>query len=168
MASWLRVWLEIVMWDLLREGIKLKLFLGKCILDIGTWTECIPLSFPKAWIFSVFILILFFLRRMFTFHLMCWIRGNCRNSNLLLYLSSWVTKITHSCGILSSNLEDKKHPTGGQKAYGLIPALTLTINCMALGKFLTTPGLNFFRYKVAKCVGVAVLMSWYNACSSAL
>lgn len=62
MASWLRVWLEIVMWDLLREGIKLKLFLGKYILDIGTWTECIPLSFPKAWIFSVFS---FYLRRMF-------------------------------------------------------------------------------------------------------
>lgn len=64
MASWLRVWLEIVMWDLLREGIKLKLFLGKYVLDIGTWTECIPLSFPKAWIFSVFS---FYLRRTFVY-----------------------------------------------------------------------------------------------------
>lgn len=65
MASWLRVWLEIVMWVLLREGIKLKLFLGKYILDIGTWTECIPLLFSEAWIFSVFRFFVFFLRRMF-------------------------------------------------------------------------------------------------------
>lgn len=36
------------MWDLLREGIKLKLFIGKYILDIGSSTECILSSPPKA------------------------------------------------------------------------------------------------------------------------
>lgn len=40
--------MEIVMWNLLREKIRLKLFMGKHIFDIGSWTEWIPSSPPKA------------------------------------------------------------------------------------------------------------------------
>lgn len=36
------------MWDLLREGIKLMLFIAKYILDIGSRTEYIQSSPPKA------------------------------------------------------------------------------------------------------------------------
>lgn len=140
------------MWDLLREGIRLKLFLGKMYVRYwylnqvfgGDW----HISPPKT---DFLVFFLFKQNGLFTSFPMCWIQGDhmsCCPPPFTLFL----TKITHSCmGILSINLEGKKNPTGGQQAfYGLVSALTPLINCMALGKSLASPGLSVVRYEMNK------------------